>query len=122
MAFTSGLAAAKDLYSRYKINANNKNHAWKINFKQFLFLTKNNCHYCGLEPATILTRKQCNGNYTYNGIDRLDNSNGYSLDNSVTCCKYCNFLKGTLPIFEWQNKLKKNIQQKFRQFNCQNKN
>jgi len=29
------------------------------------------------------------------GIDRKDNSKGYTVNNCVTCCRMCNFLKGT---------------------------
>lgn len=29
----------------------------------------------------------------YNGIDRIDNSKGYNLDNCVTCCTQCNTAK-----------------------------
>lgn len=32
--------------------------------------------------------------YFYNGIDRLDNTKGYTPENSVACCKHCNSLKG----------------------------
>lgn len=34
-----------------------------------------------------------NGAYTYNGIDRVDNNKGYTITNSVPCCKDCNFAK-----------------------------
>lgn len=31
-----------------------------------------------------------------NGIDRVDSNIGYTKDNSVPCCKYCNFAKHTM--------------------------
>lgn len=42
-------------------------------------------------PTWILN----NNELTYNGIDRLDNSKGYTIDNSVACCSKCNIAKGT---------------------------
>jgi len=32
----------------------------------------------------------------YNGIDRIDNTKDYTLDNCVPCCKNCNYAKRTL--------------------------
>lgn len=31
-----------------------------------------------------------------NGIDRMDNNKGYTENNCVSCCKYCNFIKKAL--------------------------
>ena len=39
-----------------------------------------------------------NGSYTYNGIDRLDNSLGYTLDNVVASCWDCNRAKQDLTV------------------------
>lgn len=33
---------------------------------------------------------------TLNGIDRMDNQDGYTVKNAVSCCKNCNFIKATL--------------------------
>jgi len=33
------------------------------------------------------------GHYKYNGIDRKINSRGYTPDNSLPCCRTCNFMK-----------------------------
>lgn len=42
------------------------------------FLWKKPCHYCGDEAL---------------GIDRVDNTVGYTPGNSVPCCKTCNLMK-----------------------------
>lgn len=34
-----------------------------------------------------------NGDYVYNGVDRLDNAVGYLPGNCVPCCKFCNLAK-----------------------------
>lgn len=44
----------------------------------------------------------------YNGIDRIDNAKGYTIENSVTCCKRCNFAKRNMSYDEfisWGKKL-----------------
>lgn len=43
------------------------------------------CFYCNLLPDNRL-----------NGIDRMDNTKGYTIDNCVSCCKNCNFIKKSL--------------------------
>lgn len=38
-------------------------------------------------------RKRSNGFYVFNGLDRVDNKVGYTLDNVVPACKICNHAK-----------------------------
>jgi hypothetical protein len=37
-----------------------------------------------------------NGDFVYNGIDRIDSSIGYVEGNIVPCCKACNMAKNTM--------------------------
>lgn len=37
----------------------------------------------------------------YNGIDRIDDSIGYTIDNCVTCCRTCNWAKGNKDYSEF---------------------
>lgn len=53
------------------------------------------CFFCKQAPAS--TQKGFRDNY-YNGIDRLDSSKGYELENCVSCCWACNNMKGTLSV------------------------
>ena len=48
-------------------------------------MLKSPCYYCDFTSPNHL-----------NGIDRMDNTVGYVLSNSVGCCKYCNFMKTCL--------------------------
>lgn len=48
-------------------------------------MMKSGCFYCDFTSPDYL-----------NGIDRLDNTVGYVLSNSVRCCKFCNFMKTCL--------------------------
>ena len=51
------------------------------------------CSYCG---------RLCDPSIDYyNGIDRIDNNIGYTIDNSVSCCKYCNFAKNDFLLDEF---------------------
>ena len=51
-----------------------------------------------------------------NGIDRINNNRGYSEDNVVTCCQFCNLAKGTQHPQEFIDKMK--AIHKFNSMNC----
>lgn len=59
-------------------------------------LIKSNCIYCNEIPKNNFTIKHKSGNlfFTYQGLDRIDSSKTYTLDNVVPCCKRCNKAKG----------------------------
>ena len=93
------------LYKNYKASANTRKLEFAISKEAFANLTKLNCFYCGVEPrsisAPVSTKTSSlnaveNSKYIYNGLDRVDNSKGYVLDNVVTCCEYCNRAKLTM--------------------------
>ena len=60
---------------------------FRLRYDEFLNIVNNECYYCGY----------VNSNFV-NGIDRLDSNEGYILDNCVSCCKMCNYMKGSLSI------------------------
>ena len=88
-----GYAGQHALFLGYKRAAADRNYNWELSREEFNILTKNNCNYCGNAPSSISNNRTLNGQYLYNGIDRKDNNMGYTSDNSVTCCKICNFAK-----------------------------
>ena len=82
------------LYRQYRNRCLRKKLDWELSQEQFRELTKNDCHYCGEPPAQIVAGvKGFNGDYIHNGVDRKDNSIGYTLDNCVSCCYTCNLFK-----------------------------
>ena len=102
-----GLAAKRIAYKRYKDNARIRKLDFKLSFEQFLNLTQQNCHYCGSGPSNF-SKGNGNGDFKYNGIDRIDNSKGYFIENCVTCCEDCNKAKRDKPyneFLEWIQKL-----------------
>ena len=42
-----------------------------------------------------------------NGIDRIDSNIGYTKENSVSCCKFCNTAKSTMSRDEFLKWIKK---------------
>jgi hypothetical protein len=72
-----------------------------LSFEDFMLLSQQNCFYCGGEPSNCYNwyvykksgftdfRKE-NGYFTYNGLDRIDNSRPHDKNNVVPCCANCN--------------------------------
>ena len=71
----------------YKKDAFIKNINFELTKEQFINIVNKECYYCG-----IIQEKG------FNGIDKKDCYDGYILDNCVSCCEMCNFMKGTLSI------------------------
>lgn len=101
MKLPKGRAALNKLYGNYKRRAKRFGRAFKIPKHVFHMLTKCNCHYCGKEPEQVFSFRSSNGNYIYNGLDRVDNDKGYTVRNVVPCCGSCNKAKNDRPYDEF---------------------
>ena len=99
--YKSNEAAKNRLYSTYKRTAESRNLTFDLTLEDFIKLTSDYCYYCGEEPNTICKSNTKSPNYKYNGIDRVNNLKGYEINNCVTCCKTCNFAKGTKNLIEF---------------------
>ena len=87
-------ASCNGLRRVYRTGALKRGRSFDLTEEEFRALTSAACHYCGGEPASVFrASKGYNGTYVCNGIDRVDNAQGYSLGNCVTCCKACNRMK-----------------------------
>jgi hypothetical protein len=106
--YVEGQAASYHLYAQYRLHALRRNYEWSLNREEFLQLTKQDCVYCGSEPRTICKPTNgCFGEYIYNGLDRLVNSIGYTIENCVPCCARCNKMKGVMSSAEFIEHCKK---------------
>lgn len=83
-----------------------------ISFDDFLTLSQQECFYCGAQPANCCSAygsrnsefRQMNGDFLYNGLDRVDSSKGHTKDNVVPCCIDCNVAKldrAQADFFDW---------------------
>jgi len=87
-------APANAILSAYKKSAKNNSRVWALSIEQFLRITQKPCFYCGtIYSNCCLHQSNPKLNWYYNGIDRVDNTKGYTEDNIVACCKYCNIAK-----------------------------
>lgn len=97
-----GKAAFNDFLSKYKKSANLKGLVFELSRNQFKSLITQNCEYCGIPPSKRAPKKCYFGNIVANGIDRVDNKKGYTLENCVPCCKQCNMAKRSLTVEEFK--------------------
>lgn len=81
------------VYRAYITGANKRGYKFELNVDQFRELTSKNCHYCDSEPKTIAGGWNEHSKYIYNGIDRIDNDEGYTIENCITSCVICNYAK-----------------------------
>ena len=65
------------------------------------------CHYCGTAGSIKYLDKVSGKIYYRNGIDRINSSNGYTLENVVPCCSYCNRMKMDLGYNEFLHLIEK---------------
>jgi 5-methylcytosine-specific restriction endonuclease McrA len=105
----SGDSSCNSVYNRYVQGAKkNVKKVWGLSRSDFKILTSSNCFYCGTPPIETHQGPRSNGAYTYNGIDRVNSDLGYTLDNCVPCCKYCNYAKNSFDQYdflEWTKRL-----------------
>lgn len=113
------------LWNRLKANAKIRNYSVDINFTDFKFITSQNCYFCGEKPRLFnyyfnkdksprrgqesISEETKNISWIkVNGIDRIDNMLGYSINNCVPCCSQCNQAKmdNSLTDFKsWLNRI-----------------
>jgi len=95
-----GVAARNCVRKEYRLNARARGLCWELTEDDFDRLTSQPCFYCGLLPSMTRVSKS-GGTFTYNGIDRMDNSLGYTPENTVSCCTTCNIAKRSMPFDAW---------------------
>lgn len=77
--------SASRAYTNARGGARGRGVDWNITKEDFCRIRKDPCAYCG---EVFL------GERTEGGLDRIDNSKGYTPDNLVSCCPTCNFTRG----------------------------
>ena len=81
-------------YSQYRHGAKRRGYSWELTLEQFVSMYNGNCTYCGDKIEGI-------------GIDRVDNTQGYTEENSVYCCEKCNKFKMAYEYDDWIHHMKK---------------
>jgi len=78
----------KRKFTIYKSCAKKRGIEFNLSFEDFMEYWQQPCSYCGDEIKTI-------------GIDRFYNNKGYTKDNILSCCAFCNRAKHACTPQEW---------------------
>jgi hypothetical protein len=99
-----GAAAFIAVWGNYKRSAHKNNRIFTLTETQFKHFILSDCHYCGQAPSNVSKPfNEAMGVLVYSGVDRKDNSLGYTLDNCVPCCAICNKTKRNMSYQEFKS-------------------
>jgi hypothetical protein len=73
-------------YRNIKNSARQRGHEFTLTKEEFMWLMDRDCFWCGDKPS---------------GIDRMNNTQGYTMNNAVPSCKRCNVAKNDMTMTEW---------------------
>jgi len=79
-------------YKLYAKNAKRTNRTFDISYLDFMKFWQMPCYYCG-------------DNIDLVGLDRVTNTDGYVLDNLVSCCESCNKSKNKLSLPDFLSRI-----------------
>lgn len=89
----------KRLWSKFKASCKHRKIENRLSVERYVWLTRRPCTFCGASESNEI--KYGGEVHRYNGIDRLDPNEPYEDGNVVTCCRFCNSLKGSMPLEYW---------------------
>lgn len=107
-------------FCAYRKSARTRDLAFSLTEKDVGDLVFSNCAYCGTPPDhtnKVHSSARMKGKEVpkINGIDRIDNSQGYTRENCVPCCTKCNYAKGEMDaksFKEWIVRLVRGFEKK----------
>jgi hypothetical protein len=77
-----------------KHSAKQRNYEFALSLENFSEIILKPCTYCGENEKRI-------------GVDRIDNTKGYTVENSNPCCTTCNMMKKVMTVSEFLSHIKK---------------
>ena len=96
-----GASAWHALFVSYRNSARRRLLEFTISENELKSICSRPCVYCGIVPLQVYGRAKFFGSVLYNGIDRANNTQGYTISNCYACCKICNFAKGNMSEADW---------------------
>jgi hypothetical protein len=98
-------------------NAKRRGYLVEITKEEFVEISTKPCFYCGENPKYVKWKHlpEWAAPAKINGIDRRDNSIGYSIDNAVPCCTQCNRAKSNSSEQEFLSWLKRAYKHQFQE-------
>lgn len=92
-------------------SASSRNLDLTLSEEEIKELSLKNCYYCDSPPSNTVKTERGDV-LNYNGLDRVNNEKGYTIDNVVSCCSMCNRMKMKIDIQTWIQKMEQIIKNK----------
>lgn len=99
-----GVAAKNEVYNQYRGNAKQRKIPFALSKEEFWAVVFKDCYYCTSVASTPTSNAKMP--LMYSGIDRINNTKGYTVDNVVPCCKWCNIAKVDKSLEYFLSKIK----------------
>lgn len=101
-----GIAERNRVMKVYIKSAKDRGLPFELSEEDFIHITSLNCTYCGSPPKAFSMDKRSKGAFIGNGIDRVNNSLGYTRENVTTCCSTCNRAKDVMSLSDYKEWLR----------------
>jgi len=103
-----GEAAKNNLYYQYSKCAEKRNYTFDLTKEEFCGIATAPCLYCGSQCQNkVKGGGKTSGDFYYTGVDRVDNTLGYTKENCVPCCRTCNSMKLDMDVKHFTEHIKK---------------
>ena len=93
---------------KYRNSANKRGKIFNLSPEDVSSIIFTRCFYCNSESSMVDSKT----NISYNGIDRVDSSIGYEVENCRPCCTDCNFAKNSMSeenFYLWVERIFNNL-------------
>jgi hypothetical protein len=112
----TGLAPIKRIYQGIVTGAKKRKLTVELSLAEVQEMVLEPCFFCCREPyvekfayhkKAYYYGKNLDESIVANGIDRLDSTKGYTKENCVSCCVYCNRAKSDLSVEEFKQQIER---------------
>lgn len=106
-------AMLSKIIANYKRGAKDRGLEFKLSREEVADILHKPCYLCGRKDVNQWNINGSGIFYKYNGIDRVDNSKGYLINNVKPCCFDCNHAKSKYDLngfLEWVSLIAKNLE------------
>lgn len=101
-----------------------------LTFDDFHNLSQQNCTYCNSTPSNLKNTfnyknsKEAilNGDFIYNGLDRISSNFPHNKANIVSCCNICNRFKSNSNLQDFKNRINNIVEKPFKEHIINNLN
>jgi hypothetical protein len=90
------------ILAQYKRCATKRGYKFLLEDTEVIKIMSRPCVYCGAMNSNRAVRNQyAVKEYSYNGIDRINSDQDYTISNCAACCSSCNAAKSNMSVVDF---------------------